>query len=578
MARGHQPADDLFSECVFLMATLRIAGGRVVDPANGVNDEVRDLWIDGGQVIAAPVDSTERAVRTLDARGYVVMPGGVDVHSHIAGSKVNGARALRPEERRSRETVWPRREGFRSGTIGSVPSTFVTGYQYAGLGYTTAVDAAIPPLGARQAHAEFRDTPLLDKLMLVLMGNHHAILDQVGKGNDERLCQTVAWLLDSAKGYGVKVVNPGDVEQWKQGGTRLAAWDDRVDHFGVTPREIVVGLARAVDAMGLPHPVHLHGMNLGIPGNWETTLEGLRALDGHRVHLAHIQFHSYGGSADQKGGFGPMVGPLADHVNSHEGVTVDVGQVLFGETTSMTADGRLGQYLAELTGRKWLSVDIEQEDGCGVVPITYDNRNHVHALQWAIGLEWFLRVDDPWRIALSTDHPNGGSFLAYPQIIAWLMDNGLRNEATSKLPAAVLAQSGLSDLSREYTLAEIAIITRAAPARILGLSRKGHLGPGADADITIYSPDDDKRRMFALPRYVIKAGEVVVDDGELKASPQGSTLLVAPEVDPGARRELEAWFLSEASLHPLNFRVGETEVGRSMVVQGGSKKPERTTG
>ena len=558
------------------MATLRIAGGRIVDPANRVNDEVRDLWIDDGQVIPTPADPAARAVRTIDARGYVVMPGGVDVHSHIAGSKVNGARALRPEERRSRDAVWPRREGFRSGTVGSVPSTFVTGYQYAGLGYTTAVDAAIPPLGARQAHAEFRDTPVLDKLMLVLMGNHHAILDEVSRGDEQRLRQAVAWLLSCSKGFGVKVVNPGGVEQWKQGGTRLAAWDDRVDHFGVTPRQIVTALARAVDDLRLPHPVHLHGMNLGIPGNWETTLEGMRALDGHRAHMAHIQFHSYGGSADQKGGFGPMVGPLADYINTHEGITVDVGQVLFGETTSMTADGRVGQYLAELTGRKWLNVDIEQEDGCGVVPITYESRNQVHALQWAIGLEWFLRVDDPWRIALSTDHPNGGSFLAYPQVIALLMDHGLRSEAMANLPEAVRARSGLSDLSREYTLAEIAIITRAAPARILGLSRKGHLGPGADADITIYAPDDDKRRMFALPRYVIKAGEIVVDDGELRAAPPGATLLTAPEVDPGARAELESWFLSEASLHPSSFEVGESEVSRPLVVKNGHSNGGRS--
>ena len=48
MAGGHQPANDNYWECVILMPTLRIAGGRVVDPANGVNDEVRDLWIDGG--------------------------------------------------------------------------------------------------------------------------------------------------------------------------------------------------------------------------------------------------------------------------------------------------------------------------------------------------------------------------------------------------------------------------------------------------------------------------------------------------------------------------------------------------
>ncbi|MGC8643266.1 MAG: formylmethanofuran dehydrogenase subunit A [Isosphaeraceae bacterium] len=551
------------------MPSLRITGGRVIDPANGIGDEVRDIWIEGGRVIDPPDDPGAKADRTIDARGYVVMPGGVDVHSHIAGSKVNGARALRPEERRGMGAVWPRRDGCRSGTLGSVPSTFTTGYQYAGLGYTTAVDAAIPPLGARQAHAEFRDTPIIDKLMLVLMGNNHAIMDMVRVGDDERLRQTVAWLLDATKGFGVKVVNPGGVEQWKQGKKKLSTWDDRVDHFDVSPRQIALGLARAVQELRLPHPIHLHGMNLGIPGNWETTLEGMKAVEGHRLHLAHIQFHSYGGNADQTGDFDSKVEPLAEYLNTHENISADVGQVIFGETTSMTADGALGQFLANLTGRKWLSVDIEQEDGCGVVPITYNDKNYVHALQWAIGLEWFLRVDDPWRLALSTDHPNGGSFLAYPQIIAWLMNSGLRNETLARLPEKVRSRSGLGELSREYSLAEIAIVTRAAPARILGLWNKGHLGPGADADITIYSPDADVRRMFALPRYVIKAGEVVVDDGELRRAPFGSTMLVAPEADPTIRSELEARFLRESSIHPSHLKVSDHEVGRTAVVREG---------
>jgi formylmethanofuran dehydrogenase subunit A len=548
------------------MPTLRIAGGRIVDPANGVNDEVGDIWIEDGRVSNRPEDPALKADRTIDARGYVVMPGGVDVHSHIAGSKVNGARALRPEERRGPGTVWPRQSGLRSGTLGSVPCTFATGYQYAGLGYTTAVDAAIPPLSARQAHAELGDTPIVDKLMLILMGNNHLIMDLVRGGDQEKLRHTVAWLLEATQGFGVKVVNPGGVELWKQGKGRLGSWDDIIDGFEVTPRRIARELSRAVDDLGLPHPVHMHGLHLGLPGNWEATLEGMKVVEGHRLHLAHIQFHSYGGSPTQSGDFDSQVGPLADYVNTHGNVTVDVGQVIFGETTSMTADGAVGHYLASLTGRKWLNVDVEQEDGCGVVPITYSDRNYVHALQWAIGLEWFLRVDDPWRIALSTDHPNGGSFLAYPQIIALLMDRGLRAEALMRLPGRVRARSGLGELSREYTLSEIAIISRAAPARILGLRRKGHLGPGADGDITIYAPDDDRRRMFDLPRYVIKQGTIVVDDGELRTAPAGDTIVVAPEVDPGMRCELEAHLLREASIHPLNFRVGKEEVHRPVVV------------
>src|SRR4029077_13680116 len=126
-------------------------------------------------------------------------------------------------------------------------------------------------------------------------------------------------------------------------------------------------------------------------------------------------------------------------------------------------------------GRKWFSADTEMEAGCGIVPITYKDKSRVHALQWAIGLEWYLLVEDPWRVAMSTDHPNGGSFLAYPEIIALLMDRTRREEVLQRVPLQVRENSVLGELSREYTLNEIAIITRAAPARMLGLAHKGHL-------------------------------------------------------------------------------------------------------
>ncbi len=132
-------------------------------------------------------------------------------------------------------------------------------------------------------------------------------------------------------------------------------------------------------------------------------------------------------------------------------------------------------------------------------------KSFVHALQWAIGLGWYLLAADPWRIAMSTDHPNGGSFLAYPEIIALLMDRSRRQEVLARAPAKVRESCTLGDITREYTLSEIAIITRAAPARMLGLTQKGHLGPSADADITIYQPRDDIQKMFEIPRYVIRA-------------------------------------------------------------------------
>ncbi len=545
-----------------MTAHLKIMGGHLVDPANGV-DEVRDLWVADGRIVAPP-EAPVRPERIIDARGDVVMPGGVDVHCHIAGPKINAARRMRPEE--ARKGTVDRRDGLRSGTLGGVPSSFATAYRYAGLGYTTALDAAVPPLGARQVHHEFGDTPILDKAFLVLLGNNHYALDRIRDGEWERLRSFVAWLLGATRAFGVKVVNPGGVERWKEGRGNVADLDDPVEGFSVTPRQILMAIARTVDDLRLPHPMHLHGLNLGLPGNWRTTLETLKALDGHRAHLAHIQFHSYGGGRGEDVAFDSKVGPLVDEFMRQKHLTADVGQVMFGETTALTADGPVGQYLARLNGRKWYSHDVERETGCGVVPITYEDKNWVHALQWAIGLEWFLRVDDPWRIALSTDHPNGGSFLAYPELIALLMDPGHRLDTLAKLPDKVRARSGLADLPRAYSLSEVAIITRAGPARMMGLKAKGHLGVGADADVTIYRPNADKRLMFALPRYVFQRGRPVVEEGELREAPEGRTLHVERERDPGETESIVAWFEASASTRFSNFAVGDEEVaGRTIV-------------
>ncbi len=547
------------------MALFRISGGTVYDPTNNINGDVRDLWIEDGRIVSPPSDPHRMPDKTLDATGYVVMPGGVDMHCHIAGPKVNAARKMMPDEKRISPVV-SRTRITRSGTTGSVPSTFATGYLYAGLGYTTAFDAAIPPLMARHVHEEFDDTQLIDKGFYVLMGNNHYVLRQLEQNEPAKLKAYVAWLISSTKGFAAKLVNPGGVEVWKSGGGNVHGLDDCVDKFQVTPRQIISGIAQAVDELCLPHSVHLHCNNLGMPGNWTTTLETMKALDGHRGHLTHIQFHSYGGEPDDQATFRSEVPRLADYINSHTNLTVDVGQVMFGNTTSMTGDGPLGYFLHKIAGRKWFSADTEMEAGCGIVPITYRDKSVVHSLQWAIGLEWYLLMNDPWRIAMSTDHPNGGSFLAYPEIIALLMSRAKRQEVLERVPASLRERCTLHDLTREYTLNEIAIITRASPAKMLGLTAKGHLGPGADADITIYQPNDDIQRMFELPRYVLRAGEIIVDNGEIKQHLIGKLLHVEPSYDEAVIPDIQEWFESMYSIQFRNYPVDDSYLHQHEIV------------
>lgn len=531
---------------------LRITGGAVYDPANGVDGDVRDVCVEDGRIVASLPDDAPR----LDAHGMVVMPGGIDIHAHIAASSVNQARRVLSDERTADPASPPALFDAiaRSGTGGTVPTTFTTGYRYAGLGYTTVFDAAVSAVGARDTHAQLDDTPIIDAGFFVLMGNDAYLLRQVASGEHDRARDYAAWLLGATGAYAIKCVNPGGVELWKRNVRAVKSIDDASGIPGVTPRAIMETLADAANALALPHPVHIHCNNLGLPGNVATTLDSMRALSGRRAHFTHVQFHAYAGGNGKPWSSGAK--ELIAYINAHQEVTADVGQVMLGHATTVTADGAVEYLLHASTGRRWVNVDIELETGCGIVPYEYRDAAAVASLQWVVGLELFLLSDDPWRVLLSTDHPNGGAFTSYPELIRLLMDRAYRDERLKAVNHKLLAGSALADgLAREYTLREIAIITRAGPARQLGLTNKGHLGAGADADITIYARDANIAAMFATPRYVVKGGVLVVEEGQLRRAPPAHRLHVRPRFDDAVMRDLASWFDRYATVALANYPV-----------------------
>jgi len=546
---------------------LRIAGGTVYDPANRVSGEVRDVCIDDGRI----VDRVPASARRLDASGMVVMPGGVDIHSHVAGSSVNLARRLLPEEHDADPVEAPvLADGdllARSGSGGTMPSTFTTGYRYAGLGYTTVFDAAVAPIMARSSHGELDDTPIVDAGFFVLMGNDDYLLRLIAAGERAQAREYAAWLLGAAGGYAIKVVNPGGVELWKRGLRDRVGLDTPVGSDRVTPRAILETLVEAANGLGLPHAAHIHCNDLGVAGNVATTLASMRAVEGRRAHFTHLQFHAYDAASDGTRRSGAR--QLVEYINVHPEISGDVGQVMFGAATTLTADSAVEYLLHKSSGRRWVNVDIELETGCGVVPYTYKEKHAVSALQWVVGLELFLLSADPWRMVLSTDHPNGGSFLAYPELIRLLMDRTYRAGCLSRVNQSLLAGSAMADgLTREYTLDEIAIVTRAGPARILGLANKGHLGAGADADVTVYARDTDVSKMFATPRYVVKGGTLVVEEGQLRRAPRGQRLHVRPGYDAAVETPLRAFFDRHSTVAFRNYPVGDLR-DAPVAVRGG---------
>jgi formylmethanofuran dehydrogenase subunit A len=534
----------------------KLSGGIVYDPMHGVKGKKRDIYIRDGKIVRKP-GKNERTHKIIDVSNKVIMAGGIDIHTHIGGGKVNIARMMLPEDHQQdpvRATA-----KTRAGSGYAAPSTLTTGYRYAEMGYTSCFEPAMLPVNARQAHMEMADTPIVDTGAYSLLGNDDFLLQLITKKKSQKLINDyVAWTMHASQAMAVKIVNPGGINAFKFNQRKLDL-DDNNSFYNLSPRKILKVLARSLHELGVPHPLHVHGCNLGVPGNVHTTLDTIEAMAGLPIHLTHVQFHSYGTEGDRKFSSGAV--HIAEALNKHKNISLDVGQIMFGQTVTASGDTMM-QHSGSTHAHpnKWVCMDIECDAGCGVVPFRYRDKNFVNALQWCIGLEIFLLASDPWRIFLTTDHPNGAPFTMYPHLIRLLMDRSFRNDMLSTLNKSARAASVLDSIDREYSLYEIATMTRAAPARSLGLTDRGHLGLNACADITVYNEHANKEIMFAQPEYVFKNGILVVKKGKVINTPSGSTHTVKPDFDPGIEKHLKKYFDRYHTIKLGNFKISDDEL------------------
>ncbi|HML14581.1 MAG TPA: formylmethanofuran dehydrogenase subunit A [Xanthobacteraceae bacterium] len=530
----------------------RIAGGRVIDPTTD-RDEIGDVWIRDGR-IAAPPPAGTRPDETYAASGKIVMAGAIDIHAHIAGANVNTARLLLPEWHRAAVP----RPADTPLSISGWP-TFATGCRYAAMGFTLVVEPAVAPHYALHAHLELGDVPIIDKATLAILGNDDFLLRLLrDKESPDAVRDYVAWTLETTRAIGIKVVNAGGAMAFKAN-VRAFSLDDTVPDYGVSSRAIVKALQRAVHELRVPHPLHVHCNNLGLAGNAETALATIAAAGDLPLHLAHLQFYAYGSEGER--GFSSAAAAVAAAVNRANNVTVDVGQVMFGPTVTISSDV-LRQFNARAQARpnKWLVFDGDA-NGWGIVPYEYRADNFYNAVQWAAGLELFLLIDDPSRVFFTTDHPNGAPFTTYPEIFALLMSRDLRAEWIAKLPPAATELTTLPSIRREYSLAEIATMTRAAPARLFGLKDRGHLGLGAVGDVAVYDDQADRAKMFRAAALVFKDGQLVVRDGNVVQLRSGRALTVRPGYDRAIDRRLKDYYAERYGLAHDFIKVPEVAIG-----------------
>ncbi len=432
----------------------------------------------------------------------------------------------------------------------------------------------MPPLYARHTHEEMRDTPIIDQGAFPVFGNNWFVLEYLKNNEIENAAAYIAWLLRATKGYAIKVVNPGGTEAWGWG-LNCENVHDPVPYFDITPAQIVKGLIEANEYLGLPHSMHIHANNLGNPGNYTTTLDTFKISEGIKpkgrfgrdqvMHHTHVQFHSYGG--DSWGNMESRADSIMDYVNSHDNITIDMGQVTLDETTTMTADGPFEHHLTELNHLKWANSDVELETAAGVVPYLYSPNIKVCAIQWCIGLELALLAKDPMRVFITTDHPNAGPFIRYPRVIKWLMCQEAREQQLDafKHKDKVIDATHIAGIDRELDLYEIAQMTRAGSAKALGLSDiYGGLAPGLMADVAVFdfNPNepyvpDDIENAFSNAEHLFKAGVHVINNHEIASNGNKRTLWVDAKVNenPQVMRDVKEKFLRYYTVTLNNYEV-----------------------
>jgi len=128
-------------------------------------------------------------------------------------------------------------------------------------------------------------------------------------------------------------------------------------------------------------------------------------------------------------------------------------------------------------------------------------------------------------------------------------------------------KSLLPSIKRELSLYELAIVTRAGQAKSLGLTSKGHLGVGADADISVYNVNPETtdiaqnpkivRRAFADAAYTIKDGNVLVKDGKIVQTISGKTMWLdvdiakEVEIDDDMKKRFKDYWTVEYDNYPV---------------------------
>ncbi len=427
---------------------IQIKNGTVYDPANGIECEKLDIFVAEGKI----VDET-KPDKVIDATGKTVMPGGIDVNSHVATYGLNLTR-------------------FTSG----FPTLSEIGHAYARMGYTHLNEPLMTLNTASYVHHELCGIPIVDTSASLYLSLYD-IAKEIREQAKESVRNLFLFLLDATRSINVQL------------------YDARVKYAktGFFYRDIT--LKKCLDFFSdLTKTEALNMPKIRVRTYPELLDEATAALN--TFWLAHIA-----SGIDNNDRY------EAANAILKNGGAVDLG--IFCPSPNGATNISIGYGVPD-AAEKIASIDIGLEQ-----PLIFSKLNAqkmqpkrvYYSLKFALDALEYL----PSRssIAFSSDSPNGCLFTSYPRIFAALLSCDNRKELTNgELPRTEYSLYNFAQITRTNPAKLLGLRTKGH----LGAGADADI---AIYDINENTEGKELERRLGSCSCLVKGGKVVIKEGQL---------------------------------------------------------------
>ncbi|MHA1150144.1 MAG: amidohydrolase family protein [Promethearchaeota archaeon] len=506
------------------MEKLIIKNGRIYDPLNNIKGEIKDILIENGKIVDK--FSNDSNVKEINAKGKTIIPAALDIHTHIASQQLNFARLLGSKSHLFQK-FW------KGLSLNDIALSYIKN------GFTFILEANVFPSLAKSTLFNFQQLPVLDKAMLLNISNLWQLELELQRGKIEDMSVFLQDLLRNIKGFGFKAYNPFENEaNWNF----FALREDLTSKgrlYNFSALDVYENLTKCVNYLGLPHSIHAHIEGYETEqakSNLLLILEKINSLEIEKnnsikrsqiFHLAHASQYNINGNNME----------ILNIVNNSERFDLDLGFITFNPINPfISSDKRLmKQIIKQETNHKMIRYAAEFEGDSFSTLRSFRKSNPVHCRLWANAIDLALNVQDKWKVQLSVNYPNYGDINDIPLIASWLLSQEARNKFAEDMGPEFASGEFLKENHGTLSFNEFIIISRASPAKSLGLMEiKGNLGIGADGDLNILDIDigdlDPKKEYDKIIQtlsnieYVIKDGKIIKNAEKFDLNPQGKIL------------------------------------------------------